>query len=85
MKIAFWILGLLATLFGLFVLGNAKSALHEIEAGISFVLMAILWSGAGVMSRIDKFIEVTQTKPEPQISPAAGQAVKPPETSGQSA
>lgn len=50
----FWLIGALMVLFGLLIFGGSKSAIHEIEAGVAFVIAAILWGSAGIMGQIDK-------------------------------
>lgn len=50
MGITFFILSMLALLYGGFILGVATSALHEIEAYIFFLIASVFLSTAGIMS-----------------------------------
>lgn len=42
----------ISLLYGLLVIAGAKSAIHEIEAGVSFVIFVISIGFAGVISRL---------------------------------
>jgi hypothetical protein len=42
--------GMIAILYGVLVLSQAKSAIHEIEAGVAFVIATLSLGFAGVMS-----------------------------------
>jgi hypothetical protein len=53
MRIFLLIIGILAFVLGLATLGVAKSAVHEIEAYILFVIFAVCLAGAAVVEAID--------------------------------
>jgi hypothetical protein len=52
MSFVFTIWGIVCFLFGLLVLGNAKSAVHEIEAGIAFLMATLSLGFAAVITAI---------------------------------
>lgn len=54
MRIVLWIFSLLSVLSGIAILFGAKSAIHEIEAFLLFIIASILISGAVVSSTIIK-------------------------------
>lgn len=58
MKYLFYIISVISLLYGLMVLAGAKSAVHEIEAGVSFVLFVLALGFGGVLDRL------TQENPE---------------------
>jgi uncharacterized membrane protein HdeD (DUF308 family) len=64
------VVGVLAILFGLAVFANARSAVHEIEAMIAFVVFAVCFSGAGVISAVESL----RPKPVPAPPPMPRQA-----------
>lgn len=45
-------IAIVSLLYGLLVVAGAKSAIHEIEAGVSFVIFVIAIGFAGVISRL---------------------------------
>jgi len=53
MKILLFILAILAFLSGAGILASAKSAIHEIEAFILFLISAVFISGAGVVEAVE--------------------------------
>jgi hypothetical protein len=57
MKYAFVIVGVVALLLGLAMAAMAKSAIHEIEAGIAFLIFAVMIGSAGVMGALDRLRE----------------------------
>ena len=57
MKTLCLILAVLAFLLGLGIFNEAKSAIHEIESFILFVISAILLSGYGIMNELAKLQE----------------------------
>lgn len=50
MKYLFFVLSILSLLYGLLVILGAKSAIHEIEAGVSFVIFVISLGFGSVLS-----------------------------------
>lgn len=68
MRILLFILCAFAMLFGMAILGAAKSAIHEIEAFILFLIAAVLLIGAAI---VDAIISA-QTKIEAASRPAQG-------------
>ena len=64
--IVFFVLSTLVFLSGCAVLVTAKSAIHEIEAGIAFLISSIFLSAAAVVdavNRLTKLIEKEANKP----------------------
>lgn len=53
MRILLFILAILAFLVGVSILNAAKSAIHEIEAFILFLMSAVFISGAGVVEAVN--------------------------------
>jgi hypothetical protein len=53
MKFVLVSLSFLATIVGFLILGNAGSAIHEIEAFIVFLIAAVLFSGGAIVWTID--------------------------------
>ena len=53
MKYALLIWGVLAGLYGLLVLANAASAIHEIEAGVAFIIATVSVGLAGVIEAVE--------------------------------
>jgi hypothetical protein len=53
MRILLFLLGNLAFLVGAGILAGAKSAIHEIEAFILFLIGAVFISGAGVVEAVN--------------------------------
>lgn len=54
MKILLFVLAIVAFLAGGGVLAEAKSAIHEIEAFILFLISAVFISGAGVVEAVNQ-------------------------------
>ena len=54
MRILLFVLAVLAFLSGAGVLVSAKSAVHEIEAFILFLVAAVCLSGAGVIEAVNR-------------------------------
>lgn len=53
MRILLFILAILAFLAGASILATAKSAIHEIEAFVLFLIAAVFISGAGVVEAVN--------------------------------
>jgi hypothetical protein len=53
MRILLFLLAILAFLAGAGILAGAKSAIHEIEAFILFLISAVFISGAGVVEAVN--------------------------------
>jgi hypothetical protein len=54
MKLACMVLGVLGLLLGLAIAAGAKSAVHEIEAGIGFLIFAISLGAYGVIGAVER-------------------------------
>ena len=54
MKYLLFVLSILAFLAGLAILVAAKSAIHEIQAFILFLISAVFFSGAGVVEAVNQ-------------------------------
>lgn len=54
MRILLFLLAILAFLAGAGILAGAKSAIHEIEALILFLIGAVFISGAGVVEAVNQ-------------------------------
>ncbi|WP_182688670.1 hypothetical protein [Marilutibacter spongiae] len=52
MQILFLLISLAAFFGGVLLLGGAKSAIHEILAGVTFLIWAVFLVGAGVIGAI---------------------------------
>ena len=50
------VIAALALLGGFVVFAGAKSAVHEIEAGILFLIVAVLWSAAATIDAIGRVL-----------------------------
>jgi len=53
MRVLLFLLSILAFLVGIGILVSAKSAIHEIEAFILFLISAVFISGAGVVEAVN--------------------------------
>jgi len=53
MRILLFLLALLAFLLGVIILASAKSAIHEIEAFILFLIGAVFISGAAILESMN--------------------------------
>jgi len=63
MKVILVILGMLALLGGIGIFGNAKSAVHEIEAFILILIFATSVGSAGIVDAVDK-LRLSQAPPK---------------------
>ena len=54
MRIFLALVGILAFVIGLWLLGTAKSALHEIEAFVLLLIFVVCCSGTGIIEAIDR-------------------------------
>lgn len=54
MRIFLFIFGVLAFLAGALILASAKSAVHEIEAFVLFLVSAVLVSGASIVEAVNR-------------------------------
>ena len=79
MRVLLFILAIVAFLVGVGILSSAKSAIHEIEAFILFLIGAVLISGVaiveavnGMKNRLDELLEKPQRrmKKVERIAPA---------------
>ena len=52
-RILLFLLAILASLLGGVIMVIAESALHEIQASISFLISAVLISGAGIVEAVN--------------------------------
>jgi hypothetical protein len=57
MGIVLLIWGVLAAVYGLIVLGAAKSAVHEIEAGLGFLIATVAFGCAGIIDAVNRMRE----------------------------
>jgi len=57
MKIFLLVLAVLAFLYGFDILGSAKSAIHEIEAFVLYVVSAVLFSATAIVGAINRIYE----------------------------
>lgn len=57
MKLACMVLGVLGLLLGLVIAASAKSAVHEIEAGIGFLICATSLGAYGIIGAIERSAE----------------------------
>jgi len=65
MKFILFVLSVLAFLAGFIILVSAKSAIHEIEGFVLYIVSAVLFSGAAVVDAINQFAKkVDATTPE---------------------
>jgi hydrogenase/urease accessory protein HupE len=54
MKLACMILGILGLLLGVAIGASAKSAVHEIEAGIGFLILAVSLGAYGIIGAVER-------------------------------
>jgi len=54
MRILLFVSSLAALAVGILVLGNAQSALHEIEAFVLFLIAAVLFVGAAIVEQLTR-------------------------------
>lgn len=59
MALTFNIIGVLAVFYGIFIGLLAKSAIHEIESFIIYLIAAVLLVGAAIVNQIGKLAPVT--------------------------
>lgn len=64
MKIVIWFLTISAIVLGILIFVGAKSAIHEIEAFLLFIMASILFSSLAITSAIQKSQSRTNTNPE---------------------
>ncbi len=57
MRILLFVTAVLTLLFGLGVFASAKSAIHEIEAFVLFLISAVCMSGAGIVEAVNRLRE----------------------------
>lgn len=66
MKVALFVLSVLSFFAGFAILQGSKSAIHEIEAFVLYIVSAVLFSGAAIVGAINRLAEkVDATKPNP--------------------
>lgn len=56
MAILFYAIGVLALLYGIFIGAMAKSAIHEIESFVVFLIAAILIVGGTISGQLHKML-----------------------------
>lgn len=54
MQVILYALAAIALLYGAAISMGAKSAIHEIQASVSFIVFAVLLSGGGIISAIER-------------------------------
>ena len=57
-----YVLGFIAGVFGVLAIIGSKSAVHEILAGVSFLVLATAWSGAAIVSRLTDILNEIQKR-----------------------
>lgn len=57
MKVVLFVLSVLAFLAGFAILQGSKSAIHEIEAFVLYIVSAVLFSGAAIVGAINRVAE----------------------------
>jgi asparagine N-glycosylation enzyme membrane subunit Stt3 len=62
MRVFLFVLAVLALLYSFAVQVAAKSAIHEILAGISLVVSAILFVGSALLERLDVIKKMLQSR-----------------------
>ncbi|MGY6278391.1 hypothetical protein [Methylomonas sp. MgM2] len=74
MKTLLLVLAVLAFISGLGILGVAKSAIHEIEAYVLYIVSAVLFSGSAIVgainrltNKLEKASMIVNAKPSPEI------------------
>ena len=60
MKTTLLVFSFIAFLAGLIILGSAKSAIHEIEGFVLYVVSAVFFSGAAIVGAINKISEKSE-------------------------
>lgn len=58
MKYVFGIVGAVSIIAGFFILLGAKSAVHEIEAFMLFLIAAVLLTGAEIVAAVERLVAV---------------------------
>lgn len=62
MKKALWLGGVVSAIMALLIVATARSAIHEIEAGIAALISAVAWSGYGIIGAIEKQTQMPGVK-----------------------
>lgn len=60
MKYVLLVLAVIAFLYGALAALGAKSAVHEIQAGVAFVVFAVTLSGAAVVEAVDRLRQAVE-------------------------
>lgn len=63
MRVLCMLLAILSVLIGLAFFAGSKSAIHEILAGVMFLIAAVLGLGAGVLGRLDDIKALLKERP----------------------
>jgi cytochrome c oxidase assembly factor CtaG len=63
MKIFLFVLAILAFLSGFGILSSAKSAIHEIEAFVLYIVSAVFFSGAAIVGAVNRLTEKFEASP----------------------
>jgi len=62
MKIVLFVLAILAFLSGFGILASAKSAIHEIEAFVLYIVSAVFFSGSAIVGAINRIGDKLEIK-----------------------
>lgn len=62
MAILFYIVGVASVLYGIFVSTLAKSAIHEIEAFVVFLIAAILIVGGTIVDQLHRLLAKVESR-----------------------
>lgn len=54
MQVVFLLISMLAFLAGLAVMAGAAGAIHEILAGVAFLIWAVFFTGAGIIGAVNR-------------------------------
>lgn len=54
MQVVFLVISVLAFLAGLAVMAGAAGAIHEILAGVAFLIWAVFFTGAGIIGAVNR-------------------------------
>lgn len=62
MKIVLFVLAILAFLSGFGILASAKSAIHEIEAFVLYIVSAVFFSGSAIVGAVNRIGDKLEIK-----------------------
>jgi hypothetical protein len=63
MRLFLFLLAVLALLSGFGILSSAKSAIHEIEAFVLYIVSAVFFSGAAIVGAINRLAKKIEANP----------------------